>query len=65
MKGFKKCCLSSTVDENVRTDCEEGTNGVSDTDWYREIESDMLCVFSVKLTVHFFFSKHFFFDGLS
>ena len=68
MKGFKKCCMTNTVDEtdddmlrngcegdgNVRADCDEGTNGVSDTDWYREIESDMLCVFSVKLIVNFF-----------
>ena len=68
MKGFKKCCMSSTVaetdgdmlwndseeDGNVRSSCEEGTDGVSDTDWYREIESDMLCVFSVKLIVNFF-----------
>jgi len=37
---------------NVRSECEEdeGTgceDGDSDTDWYRQIESDMLCVLSV------------------
>jgi hypothetical protein len=55
VKGFKKCCMSSAVDENdddvlwngsesdgnVRSWCEEGT------DWYREVECDMLCILTV------------------
>jgi len=41
-------CCGKTV-KDVRSDCEEdkGTdckNGDSDTDWYRQIESDMRCV---------------------
>jgi hypothetical protein len=37
---------------NVRSECEgdEGTDcedGDSDTDWYRQVESDTLCVLSV------------------
>ena len=40
-------------DGDVRSECEEdeGTDcggGDSDTDWQREIESDMLCVLSVQ-----------------
>jgi hypothetical protein len=61
-KGFKKCSISSAVegtendklwneDGDVRSGCEEdeGTDcedGESDTDWYRSIRSNMLCVFS-------------------
>jgi hypothetical protein len=42
----------SEGDGNVRSECEEdeGTDckdGDSDTDWYREIESDTLCVLGV------------------
>ena len=38
VKGFKKCCISSAVDGNVSSVCEEdeGTgreDGDSDTDW--------------------------------
>jgi len=38
MKGLKKCCMSSAVDGNVRSQCEEdkGTDCEdrdSDTDW--------------------------------
>jgi hypothetical protein len=38
VKGFKKRCLSSAVDVNVRSECEEDKvtdceDGVSDTDW--------------------------------
>jgi len=42
----------SEEDWNVRSEHEEGEDtdyedGDSDTDWYREIQSDMLCVLSV------------------
>ena len=38
MKGFRKCYISSAMDEDVRSECEEeeGTDcedGDSDTDW--------------------------------
>jgi len=35
---------TSECEEDEGTDCEDGD---SDTDWYRQIESDMICVFSV------------------
>jgi hypothetical protein len=43
----------SEEDRNVRDKCEkhEGTecgDGDSDTDWYRQRESDMLCVINVR-----------------
>ena len=37
--------VSGECEEDEGTDCEDGD---SDTDWYRYIESDMLCVFSVR-----------------
>jgi hypothetical protein len=47
-----KLWSGSDEDGNVRSECEEdeGTDcedGDSDTDWYRQIESDMLCVLSI------------------
>ena len=45
-------CNGSEEAGNVRRECQEdeGTDcedGDSDTDWYRQIESDMICVLSV------------------
>ena len=45
VKVFRKCCISSALIGDVRSECEE--DGDSDTDWQRWIESDMLCVFIV------------------
>jgi hypothetical protein len=58
VKGFKKCFISSAVDDtdvdkmengseengSVRSECEDGD---SNTDWYSLIESDALCALSV------------------
>jgi len=59
VKGFQKCCLSSILDDidydklwndgkedgNVRRECEDED---SDTDWERQIESNMCCVLNVE-----------------
>jgi hypothetical protein len=50
-----KGCISAVTDDmlwNVKNECEvdEDTDcegGDSDTDWYRWVESDMLCVLGV------------------
>ena len=63
MKGFKKCCISRSVertdddmlwkgsveDGDVRSECEEDDceDGDSDTDWYRQMESDTLYILNV------------------
>ena len=41
-------------DGYVRSQSEEST------DWYREVESDMLCVFRVRLIVNFFWHTFYF-----
>ena len=38
VKGFRKCCISSALDGDVRSECEEGEgtdceDGDSGTDW--------------------------------
>jgi hypothetical protein len=59
VKSLKKCCIYNTGDGtdedmlwNIRSECEvdEGTDcedGDGDTDWYREIESDMFCILCI------------------
>ena len=57
-------------DVHVRGECEEdeGTDcadGDSDTDWYRQIKSDTLCLLSVRSSTIFLLSKHFLLSGSS
>jgi hypothetical protein len=49
--GLMICC-GMTVKDKDRSECEEDESsdcedGDSDTDWYKQIQSDMLCVLSV------------------
>ena len=57
VKGFRRCCIANAMDEtddnmlwngseedgNIRSGCE----GDEGTDWYRQIESDMLFILCI------------------
>jgi hypothetical protein len=63
-------CNGSEEDGDVRSECGEGEgtdceDGDSDTDWYREIESDMLYIIKcTKLIVKYFFLADILFLGV-